>query len=88
MPLYINTTRPTEGRVNLKELQEVREHHMPAAAVRFAKPCQLQRVVTETSLQHPHLREEVTFVMYEELGRRRMLATTPMQVSEGGRRNG
>lgn len=83
MPLYLNTTRPQPGRVNLKELKEVREHHMPAAAVRFAKPCQLQRVADEVSRQRPELREETEFVVNEELGRRRQLGTL-MHAVKGG----
>ena len=86
--LYINTTRPNPGRVNLKELQEVREHHMPAHAVRFAKPCQLQRVADEVTRLRPEYREETEFVVIEELGRRRQLADTSMQVVEGGRYDG
>ena len=86
--LYINKSRPAPGRVNLKELQEVREHHMPAHAVRFAKPCQLVRVANEVTRQRPELREETEFVVYEELGRRRLLADTSMRVLEGSQRNG
>lgn len=85
--LYINQTRSKEGRVNLKELQEVRRDFMPAHAVRFAKPCQLERVATEVVRQRPELREETEFVVQEELGRRQLLATT-MQAVKGGQRNG
>jgi hypothetical protein len=84
--LYINNTRPTMGRVNLKELAVVREHYMPATAVRFAKPCQLERVAAEVSRQRPELVEETQFVVLEELGRRQMLATT-MQAVKGGQRH-
>lgn len=86
--LYINTTRSKPGRVNLKELQEVREHHMPPHAVRFAKPCQLQRVAAEVTRLRPELREETEFVVHEELGRRHRLADTSMRVLEGNQRNG
>jgi hypothetical protein len=86
--LYINNTRPAMGRVNLKELQEVREHHMPVHAVRFAKPCQLQRVAAEVTRLRPELREETEFVVYEELGRRQQLADTSMRVLEGGQYRG
>lgn len=83
MSLYLNTTRPQPGRVNLKELREVREHHMPAHAVRFAKACQLQRVAEEVTRQRPELAEETEFVVNEELGRRRQLGTL-MQAVKGG----
>jgi len=87
MLLYINKTRPEVGRVNLKELAIVRQHHMPAPAVRFATPSELHRVATETARQHPELIEETTFVVHEELGRRQQLAII-MQAVEGGQRNG
>jgi len=82
--LYINNTRAVPGRINLNELAEVRQHHMPAPAVRFATPSELARVAAETARQHPRLREEATFVLHEELGRRQQLADTSMRVVEGG----
>lgn len=85
--LYINKTRSEAGRVNIKELQEVREQHMPLHAVRFAKPCQLQRVAAEITRLRPELREEAEFVVQEELGRRERLATTPMRLVEGSSHN-
>lgn len=84
--LYINDTPPSKGRVNLKELEEVRAHHMPPTAVRFAKPCQLHRVAQEVTRQRPELREETEFVVQEELGRRQLLATT-MEAVKGGQRH-
>lgn len=85
--LYINQTHSKPGRVNLKELQEVREHHMPTHAVRFAKPCQLQRVADEVTRLRPELREETEFVVHEELSRRHQLGTI-MQAVEGGQHRG
>ena len=85
--LYLNETPPQTGRVNLKELAIVRQHHMPAPAVRFATPSELRRVAAETTRQHPELVEETTFVVYEELGRRQQLSTI-MQAVKGGQRNG
>jgi hypothetical protein len=83
--LYINnSTRPKVGRVNLKELQEVREHHMPAAGVRFAAPSELHRVATEVTRQRPELVEETHFVVNEELGRRQKLAQVAMEAVKGG----
>lgn len=81
--LTINKTRPEAGRVNLRELQEVRKYHMPAMAVRFAKPCQLERVAAEVTRLRPELREETAYVVQEELGRRQRLATT-MEAVKGG----
>jgi hypothetical protein len=83
--LYINnSTRPKVGRVNLKELQEVREHHMPAPAVRFATPSELHRVATEVTRQRPELLEETHFVVKEELGRRQKLSQVAMEAVKGG----
>jgi hypothetical protein len=82
--LYLNQTRPQAGRVNLKELQEVREHHMPAPAVRFATPSELHRVATEITRQRPELLEETHFVVHEELGRRQKLAHVSMEAVKGG----
>lgn len=84
--LYVNTAPSKPGRVNLNELKEVREHLMPPTAVRFAKPCQLERVAAEITRQRPELREETHFVVQEELGRRQQLAQVPMQAVEGGQR--
>jgi len=81
--LYLNTTRPKTGRVNLSELRQVREHHMPAPAVRFASPSELRRVAAEVTRQNPALLEETAFVVEEELGRRQLLATT-MEAVKGG----
>lgn len=81
--LYLNQTRPKTGRVNLKELALVRQHHMPAAACRFATPSELRRVAAETARQHPELVEETNFVVHEELGRRQQLSTI-MQAVKGG----
>jgi hypothetical protein len=81
--LYINNSQPEAGRVNLKELAEVRQHHMPAPAVRFASPAELHRVAQEVASQRPELREETTFVVHEELGRRQKLAQPAMQVVNG-----
>ena len=86
--LYLNTARADSGRVNLRELADVRQHHMPAPLVRFATLCELERVAAETSCQHPQLREETQFVLHEELGRRQRLATPLMRVVEGAQRNG
>ena len=82
--LYLNKTRPEVGRVNLRELAEVRQHHMPAPAVRFASPHELARVAAEVSRQRPELLEEAHFVLHEELGRRQLLAEVSMRVVEGG----
>lgn len=84
--LYVNKTRSQAGRVNLKELREVREHLMPPTAVRFAKPCQLERVAAEITRQRPELREETEFVVQEELGRRQQLGTI-MQAVKGDQRH-
>ena len=73
--LYINETPSQTGRVNLRELAIVRQHHMPAPAVRFATPSELHRVATETARKHPELVEETQFVVHEELGRRQQLST-------------
>ena len=81
--LYINKTRPELGRVNLRELAEVRQYHMPAPAVRFASPNELARVAAEVSRQRPELLEEAHFVLHEELGRRQQLAQVSMRVVEG-----
>jgi hypothetical protein len=86
--LYLNnSTRPKVGRVNLKELQEVREHHMPAPAVRFATPSELHRVATEVTRQRPELLEETHFVVKEELGRRQKLSQVAMEAVKGGQRH-
>ena len=82
--LYVNKVPGKPGAVNLNELREVRQHHMPAPAVRFATPCELARVAAEVTRQHPHLVEETHFVMHEELHRRDQLARTPMQAVKGG----
>lgn len=78
--LYINRSAAALGRVNLRELAEVRQHHMPAPAVRFATPCELTRVADEISRQRPELREETDFVVQDELLRRERLAQSTMQV--------
>jgi hypothetical protein len=81
--LYINQSQPVAGRVNLRELAEVRQHHMPAPAVRFASPDELSRVAQEITSQRPELREETTFVVHEELTRRKHLAQPRMRVLNG-----
>ena len=75
-------------KVNLKELSIVRAVHMPAHVVRFAPPCQLERVREEVSREQPHLREELLFVEFEELGRRARLSQSPLQAVKGGLRRG
>jgi hypothetical protein len=81
--LYINNSQSDSGRVNLGQLAEVRQHHMPAPAVRFASPDELSRVAHEITSQRPELREETTFVVHEELSRRKKLAQPSMQVLNG-----
>ena len=71
-------------KVNIKELGIVREQHMPAHVVRFAPPCQLQRVREEVSREQPHLREELLYVEQEELGRRARLSQSPLRAVKGG----
>jgi len=85
--LYVNVSPSEPGRVNLRELAEVRQHHMPAPAVKFATPCELHRVAEEVSRQHPHYQEETHFVVQEELGRRQQLGTL-MQAVKGDLRHG
>lgn len=85
--LYVNATPGKAGAVNLRELAEVRQHHMPAPAVRFASPAELHRVAEEVTRQHPQLAEETSFVVQEELGRRHQLGTI-MQAVKGGQRRG
>lgn len=75
-------------RVNIKELGIVREHHMPAHAVRFASPCELERVAEETARKEPRLREEAHFVKHEELHRRGQLSQSPLQAVKGGQYDG
>jgi hypothetical protein len=81
--LYINDSQSQAGRVNLRELAEVRQHHMPAPSVRFASPAELSRVAQEITSQRPELREETTFVVHEELTRRQRLAQPIMRVLNG-----
>lgn len=85
--LHVNKSVPTLGPVNLKELAEVRRRYMPTHAVRFAKPCQLVRVANEVSRLRPELREEVHFVVQEELALREGLADTSLVAVKGGLRN-
>jgi hypothetical protein len=82
--LYINQTRPKSGRVNLRELADLRQNYMPTQAVRFATPSELSRVAAEVTRQHPELLEEAHFVVHEELGRRQKLAQVPMEAVKGG----
>lgn len=84
--LYVNEAPAKPGTVNLRELAEVRQHHMPAQAVRFATAGELSRVAEEVAQQRPELREETQFVVQEELGRRHRLGTL-MQAVVGGQRH-
>ncbi|MGI4870975.1 MAG: hypothetical protein ACRYFX_07335 [Janthinobacterium lividum] len=81
MHILVTTGADELPRINLGELHQVREHHMPAYAVRFASEGELERVAEEVSRQHPPLREEAHFVKEEELRRRERLAQYALRVT-------
>ena len=75
---------PAPGPVNIGELQQVREHHMPTPLVQFSPLCEVRRRANEVSQQHPNLKEEAHFVFVDEVDRRLRLlhlAQSPLTLS-------
>ncbi|KUG06907.1 hypothetical protein [Solirubrum puertoriconensis] len=71
MPLrLLALSAATIGPVNLKELAEVRQSHMPELIVRFAHIDEVARVAREVAYQHPQFAEETAFVLADEQARR------------------
>lgn len=77
--MYINTSPSLDREpVNLRELQEVHEHHLPPVLVRLVPLAELQRRAHELSIEQPRLRQEARYVWREEVGRRLRLAGSPL----------
>jgi hypothetical protein len=81
MQMYLNTTAADRPVVNLLELAEVRQHHMPTPLVQFSPLCEVARVAAEVSRKHPRLSEEAAFVVLDEVDRRGRLAGSPLTLS-------
>lgn len=79
--MHLDTTpSPDHGVVNLLELAEVRQHHLPTPLVQFSPLLEVMRRAAEVSRQHPRLREEAHFVLRDEATRRARLAASPLSL--------